>query len=117
MHIGRAIKNLRVLAGFGQQQLAEKITKTKGLISQIEKTGKVNYYTLVQIATALNTTPEKIEQYTKSLLLPNKAENTNTPNTPNLPPAELLKLENQLLKEQVAQLKKIIALLEEKNGQ
>jgi transcriptional regulator with XRE-family HTH domain len=117
MHIGKVIKNLRVLAGLGQQQLAEKIAKTMSLVSNIEKTGKVNYYTLVQIATALQTTPEKIELYAKTLQNPIKTADNNITNTPNLPPPELLKLENQLLKEQIIQLKKIIALLEEKGNQ
>ncbi len=116
MHIGKAIKNLRVLAGLGQQQLANQISKTKGLISQIERSGKVNYYTLKEIAKALQTTPEKIEQYAKTLTPTLKARE-NDFNTPqNLPSIELLKLENQLLKEQVGQLKKIIELLEMKKN-
>ena len=113
MHIGKAIKNLRQLAGLTQTQVGEGIGKTKGLISQIEKTGNVNHYTLVKIAKKLNTSPEKIEQYQKSLANP-KHEEPNAPAQSNLPEFELLKLENLHLKEQILLLKKTIVLLESK---
>lgn len=113
MHIGKAIKNLRQLAELTQQELAGAIGKTKGLICQIEKTGKVNYYTLQKIAKKLNTTPEKIEQYQQSLVAPSKSiENQSVQN--KLPELELLRLENGYLKEQITLLKKNIMLLESK---
>jgi transcriptional regulator with XRE-family HTH domain len=113
MHIGKAIKNLRLLAGLTQTHIGKGIGKTKGLISQIEKTGKVNYYTLVKIAKTLKTTPEKIEQYQQSLANP-KYEELNSPAQNSLPELELLKLENLRLKEQIQLLKKTIILLESK---
>ncbi len=113
MHIGKAIKNLRQLAELTQQQLANEIGKTKGLISQIEKTGKINYYTLAKIAKSLKTTPEKIEQYKQSLSNPTKL-NTNSPTQNKLPELDYLRLENQYLKEQIILLKKNIVLLESK---
>jgi transcriptional regulator with XRE-family HTH domain len=113
MHIGKAIKNLRQLAELTQQGLADSIGKTKGLVCQIEKTGKINYYTLVKIAKTLKTTPEKIEQYQQSLALSlKKAENPSPQN--KLPEVEYLKMENQHLKEQINLLKRNIVLLEQR---
>jgi transcriptional regulator with XRE-family HTH domain len=112
MHIGKAIKNLRQLADLTQQSLANRIGKTKGHICQIEKTGKVNYYTLVKIAEILKTTPEKIEQYYQSLSSTKNLEGIKAPN--NLPELEFLRLENHYLRAQIALLKKNIILLESK---
>ena len=111
MHIGKAIKKLRQLADLTQQELADSIGKTKGLICQIEKTGKINYYTFAKIAKTLKTTPEKIEQYQKSLAKPNNAQ-VDSPTQNKLPELDYLRLENQHLKEQIVLLKKNIALLE-----
>jgi transcriptional regulator with XRE-family HTH domain len=113
MHIGKAIKNLRNLADISQQDLANEIGKTKGLICQIEKTGKVNYYTLAKIASILKSTPEKIEQYKQSLEKSNPINNNLTSQN-NLPELDYLRLENLHLKEQINLLKKNIILLESK---
>jgi transcriptional regulator with XRE-family HTH domain len=111
MHIGIAIKKLRQLAGLTQQNVADAMGKTKGLVSQIEKTGKVNYYTLVSIAKQLKTTPEKIEQYHQ--VLANPKQNLQTaPVQNNLPELEILRLENKHLKEQISLLRKTITILE-----
>lgn len=113
MHIGIAIKKLRQLAGFTQQDMATAINKTKGLISQIEKTGKINYYTLASIAKYLNTTPERIEEYHQTLVNPKRIPQ-NAPIQNSLPELDLLRLENKHLKEQIYLLKKNIVLLESK---
>jgi transcriptional regulator with XRE-family HTH domain len=113
MHIGKAIKNLRQLAELTQQGLADSIGKTKGLICQIEKTGKINYYTLIKIAKTLKTTPEKIEQYQQSLA-DNDKMSLNIPTQKKLPELDYLQMENKHLKEQILLLKKTIALLESK---
>jgi transcriptional regulator with XRE-family HTH domain len=114
MHIGIAIKKLRQLAGFTQQDLASAINRTKGLISQIEKTGKVNYYTLKDIAKLLKTTPENIEAYYQSISSV-KIKPVNNEAQGNQQEIDLLRLENKLLKEQVTILKKHITLLESKS--
>ena len=62
-HVGNVIRILRTLAGMSQTQLADEIGKTRGMVSHIERQGKVNHYTLKDIAKALNTTVEWIEQY------------------------------------------------------
>ena len=53
MHLGLKIKVARTAKGLTQQDLAEKINKTRPLISHIEQTGKVNSYTLNKICKAL----------------------------------------------------------------
>jgi transcriptional regulator with XRE-family HTH domain len=113
MHLGKAIRNLRLLSDLTQLQLAKSIGKTKGLISQIEKNGRVNYYTLLKIAEVLQTTPEKITQYQNSL--EGKAASGSTESIQKkLPDLDLMKLENHFLKEQILLLKKTISLLESK---
>jgi transcriptional regulator with XRE-family HTH domain len=54
MDIGKKMKILRAEKGISQQQLADSINKTRALISHIEVTSKVNYYTLNEIAKSLN---------------------------------------------------------------
>lgn len=61
MHLGTKIKIARITKGFSQQELAEKINKTRPLISHIEQTGKVNHYTLQQICKALKININSIE--------------------------------------------------------
>jgi transcriptional regulator with XRE-family HTH domain len=41
MHTGKKIKLLRNIKNITQEELAEKINKTRALVSHIEKTGKV----------------------------------------------------------------------------
>jgi transcriptional regulator with XRE-family HTH domain len=54
MHLGLKIKIARIGKGLTQDQLAEKIDKTRPLISSIEQSGKVNHYTLKKICKVLN---------------------------------------------------------------
>lgn len=54
MKLGRKIKLARMAKGWSQEKLAEKIQKTRGLISHIENTGKANSYTLEKITRLLN---------------------------------------------------------------
>jgi transcriptional regulator with XRE-family HTH domain len=109
-HLGDAIRILRTLAGMNQTELAEKIGKTRGMVSHIERQGKVNHYTLKDIANALNTTIEQIEQYPNT-----KYENTLDldSNVEKINPAiHQMAREIELLKELVNHQKKIIELLE-----
>ena len=60
-HVGRKIKRLRAYRGMSQEQLANSIGKTRSLISHIERTGKINKYTLNEIASALESDSEEFE--------------------------------------------------------
>jgi transcriptional regulator with XRE-family HTH domain len=111
-HVGESIKILRKLAGLSQVQLADKIGKTRGLISIIEKQGKVNYYTLRAIAVALDTSADFIENYQKGQVVINKNvlhENQNEYVPLNV--SSLLR-EIELLKQVIEQQRKVIELME-----
>lgn len=61
MHIGRRIKIARISKGLTQEELAEKINKTRPLISVIEQKGKVSHYTLRKICEVLGLDIEMLE--------------------------------------------------------
>ena len=65
MHIGLKIKIARITKGFTQEELAEKVNKTRPLISHIEQTGKVNSYTLKKICSVLDISVQEIENEVK----------------------------------------------------
>ena len=56
MHIGLKIKLARIAQGLTQQDLADKIFKTRPLVSYIEQTGIVNTRTLEEIKSVLDMT-------------------------------------------------------------
>lgn len=61
-HIGLKIKRLRVIQGLTQEELGERISKTRSLVSYIERTGNINEYVLNSIAEAMGVTVETIEE-------------------------------------------------------
>lgn len=61
MHKGLKIKLARIGKGLTQEQLAEKIDKTRPLVSSIEQTGQGNYYTLKKICEVLELDIEQLE--------------------------------------------------------
>ncbi|CAN5133461.1 hypothetical protein BH09BAC5_BH09BAC5_27970 [soil metagenome] len=71
MHLGKKIKMARQFRGLTQDELAEKIGKTRPLVSQIEVSGKVNNYTFQKICEVLDL---DIEQFDGSAAF----ENANT---------------------------------------
>lgn len=112
MLVGKKIKLLRAIKGLTQDELADKINKTRALVSHIEQTGKVNNYTLNAIIKALGISADDFEKFDgKNSLRPyNTVENEE---------AHILKeriehyqKENKALKELIASQKKIIAILE-----
>ena len=114
-HIGQTIRKLRLLAGLNQVELAEKIGKTRGMVSHIEVSGKVNYYTLKQIAEALGTTALYIEQYHENNgEMPSNISAQVPTYSPN---QEALANENKLLKEIIAYQRKLIAVLEDSKSE
>lgn len=62
MHVGRKIKLVRIAKGLTQQGLADKIGKTRPLVSSIEQTGIVNVHTLRDICKALDIDQEEVDQ-------------------------------------------------------
>ena len=60
MHLGRQIRMARTFRGTTQEDLAEAISKTRSLISAIERTGRVNSATFKDILQALDMTQEEL---------------------------------------------------------
>ena len=61
MHIGLRVKIARISKGLKQEELAERINKTRPLVSRIEQTGKVSHYTLKKICEVLEIDINEIE--------------------------------------------------------
>jgi transcriptional regulator with XRE-family HTH domain len=61
MHLGLRIKLARISKGLKQEELAEKINRTRPLISNIEQTGKANHYTLKKICEVLDLDINELE--------------------------------------------------------
>lgn len=62
-HIGKHIQKLREAADMSQDQLAEKIGKSKSLVSFVENKGKVSDPTLKLISKALDVPFENLKVY------------------------------------------------------
>jgi transcriptional regulator with XRE-family HTH domain len=89
MHTGKKIKLLRNIKNITQEELAEKINKTRALVSHIEKTGKVNHYTLLSILKIFKLSEDEFDNFNEE-----KAIKKN--------PKEIeLKLESKLLNEKI----------------
>ena len=95
MEIGKKIKILRAEKGISQQQLADSINKTRALISHIEVTSKVNYYTLNEISNSLNVSVDYFTDSFNNKIL-NDGKNDYVSLTKHLCNIER---ENELLKE------------------
>lgn len=61
-HIGKRIKKIRSFNGLTQEELASAINKTRSMVSHIERTGEVNYYTLKYISKVLNLPIEQFQE-------------------------------------------------------
>ena len=118
MHIGKKIKLLRQLRGYTQGGLAEKINKTRPLISHIEQTGKVNHYTLLALCKAFNVTTEELENVTENQLIAVDPRARYGKNETDQLKQQLenCRKENEMLKELIAAQKKVIAMMEKKGG-
>lgn len=62
-HLGTRIKKIRSYNGMTQEELASAINKTRSMVSHIERTGEVNFYTFQDIAKVLNL---QIDSFDKS---------------------------------------------------
>lgn len=109
MDIGKKIKVLRAEKGLSQQQLADKINKTRTLISHIEISSKANHYTLIEIAKALDIDVSYFYNEGKSILNEDSGNYADANDR-----IEKLEREIELLKEIISNQKEIIKQLKEK---
>jgi len=100
MHIGVKIKIARITKGYTQEELAEKINKTRPLVSHIEQTGKVNAYTLKKICQVLEIDPADLDG---SVFEPRA----------NYQKDNQLVAENKRLREEIAVLKELVSMQKE----
>lgn len=115
MHIGKKIKILRHYKGLSQEALAEKVNKTRALISHIEQTGKASHYTLQLILKTIGVTAEELESISDKNYfsqMPKATEEIQELQER----LENYQKENKMLKELVESQKKIIQLMEKKSG-
>lgn len=111
MDIGKKIKVLRAEKGFNQQELADQINKTRTLISHIERTSKVNFYTLNEIAKALEVPIAYFTDENYSLTVAEEAKENYLILSEKV---KMLERENELLSEIVDNQKEIIRQLKQK---
>ena len=111
MDIGKKIKVLRAKRGISQQELADLINRTRTLVSHIEVTSKVNFFTLTEIANALDVS---ISHFTDDFTSENVV-NEKVVDYSNLT-ERIIKVEreNELLNEIIQNQKEIIAQLKDK---
>ena len=113
MHLGFKIKVARIAKGLTQQELADKINKTRPLVSHIEQTGKVNSYTLAKICKALQIDIAGLESMVNERGMPYLGGKEGDP---AFYKEEIKRLngEVELLKELISSQKEVIVSLREK---
>lgn len=103
-HVGKKIRQYRLIRGFSQQELADLIHKGRPLISHIENTGKVNHATLMSICKALQITEEQLTSISEEPFL---GWRTDAAGEQKLLNAELDRLKTEIrLKDEMIQLLK-----------
>lgn len=111
MNIGQKIKVLRAERGISQQKLADLINKTRTLVSHIEVTSKVNFYTLTEIANVLGVS---VSHFTDESVYENIAKENKEEYSSLSDKIKKLERENELLNEIIQNQKEIITQLKEK---
>jgi transcriptional regulator with XRE-family HTH domain len=114
MHLGFKIKVARTAKGLTQQDLADKINKTRPLVSHIEQTGKVNFYTLTKICKALQIDIASLENMVNERGVSYISGKEGDP-TFYKEEVRRLNKEIELLKELISSQKEVIASLREKS--
>jgi transcriptional regulator with XRE-family HTH domain len=100
-----------------QEELALAINKTRSMVSHIERTGEANYYTLKEIAKALNLPLDKLqenENVNELILSQPSPSQKNIINDTEL--IQQLKQEIKFLKETIVQQQKLIFQLSKKRN-
>jgi|688.fasta_scaffold1289373_1 transcriptional regulator with XRE-family HTH domain len=92
-HIGQRIRLARLSKGWTQEDLAEKINKTRPMISHIERTGSITFDTLEQVAKGLGIELADLQNVSSEQIL--------APSTMDSPEWKALVRENELLAELV----------------
>ena len=108
MSIGKKIKVLRAEKGISQEELAVLINKTRALISHIEITSKVNFYTLTELANVFNV---PVSYFTEDLNSLNMVKEDRKEYASLPEKLKKLERENELLNEIIQNQKEIIAQL------
>ncbi len=117
MQTGKKIKLLRAIKGLSQEQLADKIGRTRALISHVEQTGKVNYDTLTLILKVLSISKQEFDDFEQDNLKLNatKEYQSVTKEMQTLQDRlESCQKENTILKELVETQKDLIAMLKQR---
>jgi transcriptional regulator with XRE-family HTH domain len=109
MHIGQKIKLIRKLQGLTQDELADKINKTRPLISTIERTGQGHPYTINAICSALKIKPAQLEAFAEKDIRDYILGKTE----PNKKEVEALNREVELLRELLEAKQEQIKMLQE----
>lgn len=113
MHLGLKIKMVRITKGVSQQELADRINRTRPLISHIEQTGQVNYKTLELICKALKVSEFDIDNFVNEPKVQYKGQKNS--NTDIFDEVNRLKEEVKVLKDLIQSQKEIIEMLKGKN--
>lgn len=115
MHAGKKIKILRTIRNLSQQQLADRINRTRALVSHIEQSGKVNHYTLLEILKVFKMTEaEFINYHPKEISSPYSGEDLKKEVTELKDQLSRLKKDYENLEEKVELYKKLIQSLEKR---
>ncbi len=77
MHKGLKIKLARISKRLTQEELAEKIDKTRPLVSSIEQTGQGSYYTIKKICEVLDLDFDTLENEVNEASKGYKSQNLN----------------------------------------
>ena len=118
MLTGKKIRLIRNILGLSQEELAEKIGRTRALVSHIEQTGKVNHHTFLAILKTFKLTEADFDR------IDDKAIRQSLYRDPQELPNEIKRLEekisqinkdNKMLKELVETQKGMIDLFKSKN--
>ena len=114
MHAGKKIKILRAIKNMSQAQLAEKIGRTRALVSHIEQTGKINYYTLKDILKVFKMSDDEFDNYEPKYAMTIYSEEELRDEISNLKKEiENVKRERDMLKENNDLYKKLLRRYED----
>lgn len=118
MHAGKKIRIIRAIKNLSQTQLAERIGRTRALISHIEQTGKVNYYTLKDILKVFKMSEEEFDNYEpKDLMIQYSEEDLRNEINDLKKEIEAVRKERDMLKENNDLYKKLIRSYEKEKGE